>query len=140
MDTTVILGITVMILLLIIILFAAVYLSSKRIDATKRAEILNKVDELKMATGSLEGSVRRDAIVKLDNLLSKSLQLKYNNTSTCGDNLKKAKDLFSRKDYDNLWSVHKIRNNIVHNDYEISEAEAQEAYSVYKSNIIKILK
>lgn len=140
MDTTVILGITVMILLLIIILFAAVYLSSKRIDSTKRADILNKVDELKMAVGSLEGSVRRDAIVKLDNLLSKSLQLKYNNTSTCGDNLKRAKDLFPRKDYDNLWSAHKIRNNIVHNDYEISESEAEEAYKVYKSNIIKILK
>lgn len=140
MDTTVILGITVMILILIIILFAAVYLKGKRIDPSKKIEIISKVDELKVAVGSLEGSVRRDAVVKLDNLLSKSLQLKYNNTDTCGNNLKKAKDLFSRKDYDNLWNAHKIRNNIVHNDYEIEEGEAEEVYGIYRSNIIKILK
>lgn len=140
MDTTVILGITVMILILILILFAAVYLSSKRIDSSKKSEIINKIEELRLAVGSLEGSVRRDAIVKLDNLLAKSLQLKYNNTATCGDNLKKAKNLFAKKDYDNLWDAHKIRNNIVHNDYEINEEEAEEVFHIYKSNIIKILK
>ena len=135
-----ILGITVMILILIIILFAAVYLNGKRVDSTKKAEVLKKVDELMLAISSLEGSIRRDAVVKLDNLLSKALQLKYNNEDTCGDNLKRAKSLFNRDDYNRLWEVHKIRNNIVHNDYEISEKEAEEVYYVYKSNIKKILK
>lgn len=140
MDTTITLGITVMILILIIILFAAVYLGSKKIDSSKKAEIMNRLEELRLGVESLEGSVRRDAVVKLDNLLSKALQLKYGNTATCGDNLKQAKNFFPKKDYNNLWSVHKIRNNIVHDDYEIDEAEAKEVYHIYRSNIIKILK
>ena len=97
-----ILCITVMILILIIVLFAAVYLSSKRVDTTKKTEVLKKVDDLMLAISSLEGSIRRDAVVKLDNLLSKALQLKYNNEDTCGDNLKRAKSLFNRDDYNRL--------------------------------------
>ena len=140
MDTTIVLGITVMILILIILLFAAVYLGGKKIDSSKKPDILNKIEELRLAITSLEGSSRRDAVVKLDNLLSKSLQLKYNNSLTCGDNLKKAKGTFSKKEYNSLWDAHKTRNNIVHDDYEIDEKEAEEVYHIYKSSIIKILK
>mgnify|MGYP000915937584 CR=1 FL=1 len=140
MDTRIILAITVMIIILVIILFVVVNIGGRRIDISKRTEILKRLEELGLATGSLEGSTRRDAVVKLDNLLSKALQIKYNNTLSCGDNLKKAKDFFSKKDYNDLWNVHKIRNSIVHDDYEINEEEADEVFKIYKSNIIKILK
>ncbi len=140
MDTTVALGITVMIVLLIIILFVAVYLGGKRIDSTRKLEIIKRLEELELSVGSLEASVRRDAIVKVDNILSTLFQIKYNNKATCGDNLKRAKNLFPKKEYENLWKAHKIRNNIVHSDYEIEQDEAENVYSIYKSSITKILK
>lgn len=140
MDTTIVVGITLIILILVIILFVAVYFGSKKIDSSKRSEIIKRLGGLELSVSSLEVSVRRDAIVQLDNLLSKSFQMKYNNTSSCGDNLKRAKNLFPKKEYDSLWDVHKIRNNIVHSDYEIEQDDTEKAFHIYKSSIIKILK
>ena len=40
--------------------------------------------------------VRRDAIIKLDNLLSKALQVYFKNTSSCGDNLKMQVDCLEK--------------------------------------------
>lgn len=140
MDTTLILAITVVIILLLIILFSAVYINSKRINSSKVAEIRNKLEELSLSIQSVEDAIRRDGVVKLDNLLSKVLQLRYNNTLPCGENLKKTKDLFEKKEYNELWNAHKIRNNIVHNDYEISSTEAASVYKIYKSSINKLLK
>ncbi|MGI5897611.1 MAG: hypothetical protein ACOX6Q_00395 [Candidatus Dojkabacteria bacterium] len=138
METTLILTITI--LLLIAILFLVVRLNQKNISKAKTKKILKRLEELQMEALSTENSVRRDAVIKLDNLLTKALQYYYSNTLSCGENLKKAKTIFKKKEYNDLWEVHKVRNKIVHDDYDISEEEARRSYNTYKLSIVKIIR
>ncbi len=133
MDNQVI--ITVIILLLVGILFLVAYINSKKIPLRKKERILEKLEELENQTKSTEVYARRDAIIKLDNLLGKALNIRYSNDLTTGDNLKKAKKLFDKQLYQQLWDVHKIRNDIVHNDREISFPETEDMYRIYKLGI-----
>lgn len=137
MDNSLMLS--VVILVLIAILFLMVSLNKKKISVTKKKKVVEQLYDLKEGVDSNESAIRRDTITKLDNLLSKSLQLYFKNTSSCGDNLKNANKLFRKNKYNEIWEVHKVRNKIVHDNYEISKQEAQNAYDVYKFAIIKIL-
>ncbi len=139
MDTTTII-MTVFVLLLIIALFLAVSFGNKRLDKTKKEEVLKRLQELEVSIQSLDSAIRRDSVIKLDNLLTKSLQYYFNNSDTCGDNLKKSGKIFKKKELDKLWDAHKVRNLVVHDDYEVKEDEALDIYSTYKFSIRKILK
>lgn len=133
MDSQVI--ITIVILLLIGLLFLVVYINGKKIPQKKRDKIYEKLDDLESQTKSTEVYARRDAIIKLDNLLGKALNIRYSNDLTTGDNLKQAKKLYDKQLYQQLWDVHKIRNDIVHDDREISFPETEEMYRIYKLGI-----
>ena len=137
MDNPLILSI--IILVLIAILFVMVSLNKRKISVTKKRKVVEELYTLKEGVDSLESAIRRDTIIKLDNLLSKSLQLYFKNTSSCGENLKHANKLFKKKKYNDIWEVHKMRNKIVHDNYEVSQSEAQKAFGTYKFAIIKIL-
>lgn len=137
MDNSLFLPITILILIAILFVLAA--LNSRKIDITKRKRIIESVYALKNSVESDEISVRRDSIIKLDNLLSKSLQLYFKNNALCGDNLKNAKKILKKRAYNSVWEVHKLRNKIVHDDYAISQDEAKHAYEVYKINILRVL-
>jgi len=139
MDTTTII-MTVFVLLLIIALFLAVSFGNKKLDKTKKEEIIKRLKELEVNIQSFDSAIRRDSVIKLDNLLSRSLQYYFNNSDTCGDNLKKSGKIFKKKELDELWEVHKIRNIVVHDDYEVKEDEALEIFNTYKFSIQKILK
>ncbi len=138
METTLIL--TIAILLLISVLFVVVYLNQKSVSKAKTKKILRGLEELQMDAVSTENSVRRDAVIKLDNLLTKALQSYYNNALSCGDNLKRAKNIFKKNEYNDIWEAHKIRNKIVHDDKDITQEEAKQVYNTYKLSIIKIIR
>ncbi len=137
MDNTLFLPITI--LVLITILFVLVSLNKRKEDFSKRKKLIENLYSYKSGAFSEELSVRRDSIIKLDNLLSKSLQLYFKNDLLCGDNLKNAKKIFKKRAYNSLWEVHKLRNRIVHDDYAITLDQAKRAFDVYKISIIKIL-
>lgn len=133
-------ALTAIILLLIGVLFFLVYIAQKNISRGKAKKLLQRLEQLQAGALSSEMSVRRDTVIKLDNLLSKSLQYYFSNTDMCGDNLKLAKKIFRRNEYNDLWEVHKIRNKIVHDDYDISAEDSKKVYNIYKSAILKILR
>ncbi len=137
MDNSVI--ITILIVGLVIVLFVMARINSLQVPTRKREKIQKALKELDLQIQSQDLYARRDAIIRLDNLLSKALQTRYRNDSSCGDNLKNAKKLFKKEDYQKVWDVHKIRNAIVHKDEDISYDSAQEAYKVYKMAITKVL-
>lgn len=137
MDNQVV--ITIIILLLISILFILAYINSKRIPQRKKDQIYEKLEEIHIQVKSTEVYARRDAVIKLDNLLGKAFNIRYNNNNSCGDNLKIAKGLFDRKLYQRLWDAHKTRNEIVHKDRDISFSEAEDIYRIYKLGIKHIL-
>ena len=131
---------TIVILGLIAILFILVAFQRKETSKGRKKKIYDKLTDLKINIDSDEGSIRRDTIIKLDNLLTKAFQYRYSNNKSCGENLKAAKKLFRKDDYQRIWDVHKKRNKVVHSDEEISTSELEEAYKVYKFSINKILK
>jgi hypothetical protein len=137
MDNTIILTITV--LLFVTILFIMARINSTRIPEKKKEKVYSKLEEMKIQAGSDDEYARRDAIIKLDNLMSKALQIRYKNVLSAGDNLKTAKTLFRKDSYQSIWEVHKLRNEIVHNDKDIGYDEAVKAYKVYKMAINRIL-
>ncbi len=132
--------ITVIILLFVALLFLVAYANSRRIPAKKKESILTRLKELESQIKSPDDFARRDAVIKLDNLLGRSLNIIHRNNRQCGDNLKMSKKLFNKQLYQQLWDVHKLRNNIVHNDENISLSEAEEVYRIYKLGIRNILK
>lgn len=56
----------------------------------------------------------KDSLVELDKLLDYCLKNKRVKGETLGERLKNAKSLFSKSDYNSLWSAHKLRNQLVH--------------------------
>jgi uncharacterized protein YutE (UPF0331/DUF86 family) len=138
MDSHILL--TIIILTVIALLFFLAFLNTKQIPTKKKNKIYERLSLLKEQVNSEDLFARRDAIIKLDNLLNKSFQIKYKNDKSCGDNLKLSKKLFNKRNYQELWDIHKLRNEIVHKDTEVTKGQAQEAYRVYKMGINKLLK
>lgn len=132
--------ITILILILVGVLFTVAYINSKRIPERKRAKLFEKLEELEMQIKSTEIFARRDAVIRLDNLLGRAFNIRYGNNDSCGDNLKLSRKQFDKELYQKLWDVHKIRNEIVHNDRDITSVEAEEIFHIYKLGIKHILR
>ena len=132
--------ITILILICVAVLFLLASQSQRKEKQKAISRMLNSLEALKAGAASDDLARRRDTIIKLDNILSKSLQYRLSNSNLCGDNLKLIKKRFKKNEYERLWEVHKIRNRIVHDDLDITENEAQAAYKVYNMSIYRILK
>jgi hypothetical protein len=132
--------ITIIILLLICLLFFVAYINSKKVPEKKKEKIYEKLEDVRKQLDSNEVYARRDAIIKLDNLLGRALNLRYNNDKSFSENLKYSKKLFNKREYQDIWDIHKIRNEIVHEDADISSSETDRAYKIYKIAIRRVLK
>lgn len=138
MDNTLI--ITILILIAVASLFVMVGSGQKKEKQKAISRMLNSLEALKAGAYSDDLARRRDTIIKLDNILSKSLQYRLGNTKLCGDNLKLIDKRFKKNEYNTLWETHKLRNRIVHDDFDINENQAQEAYKIYNMSIHRILR
>ena len=138
MDNAVI--ITILILIAVAVLFIMVASGTRKERQKTISRMLNSLEALKAGASSDDLARRRDTVIKLDNILSKALQYRLGNTKLCGDNLKLINKRFKRTEYDKLWEAHKLRNRIVHDDLDVTESEAEEAYKIYNMSIHRILK
>jgi len=138
MDNAVI--ITILILIAVTALFIMVASGTRKERQKSISRMLNSLEALKAGASSDDLARRRDTVIKLDNILSKALQYRLGNTKLCGDNLKLINKRFKRTEYDRLWEAHKLRNRIVHDDLDVTESEAEEAYKIYNMSIHRILK
>jgi hypothetical protein len=132
--------ITIVLLVGVIILFLFASSPSRRISATRKAEMYQDFARLYNLAVSDDSSTRRDSFIKMDNILTKALQLYFSNKEPCGTNLKLAKKKFTKKQYNNIWEVHKTRNSIVHDDADVSKQESSKAFEIYKMSLIILLK
>lgn len=131
---------TTLILLIIAMLFLLSRFNLSKKSVRSKDRILATLERLGEHVSSENDFERRDTIIRLDNLLGKALGYRYNNSDSCGDNLKKAGKVFRKDTYQNLWDAHKLRNEVVHNNRSISIEETENAYHIYKLSIKKILK
>jgi uncharacterized protein YutE (UPF0331/DUF86 family) len=131
---------TILTLTLVAMIFVLSKINAKKKTGRKKERMLASLENLKEHVSSENDFERRDTIIRLDNLLAKAFNYRYSNSSSCGENLKKANKMFRKDTYQNLWDVHKLRNDVVHNNRSISKEESENAYHVYKLCIRKILK
>lgn len=137
-EYSLLLTIGTVVFLLVLFLFALY--ASRQVPIEERNLILKQLDEIKYSMALHNVSANRDGIVRLDSLLSKSLQLKHRNSLNCGENLKKSKYILSKDLYEDIWYFHKLRNQIVHENIELTNEEAVKGYSVYSRAINKLIK
>ena len=104
-----------------------------------RKDIYEKVEECqKLSKG--DASARKDAIIRMDTLLGRSLQYAGVKGETVGERLKNARNLFNRQINNDIWEAHKIRNTIVHEHREVSQSETDRAMSTLTSAIRRLVK
>lgn len=137
MNSPLILTIIILSMMLLLILFSR--LNASRSVAKRKTTILKKLEEIKIHAESENLYERKDAVIRLDNLLTKALNYKFRNTLSSGENLKQAGKFFRRDTYQSLWDAHKLRNEVVHKDYAITPSESTKAYHIYKLSILRIL-
>lgn len=131
---------TIAILTFLLILFILAFINSKGLTDRQKGNILNQLEEIKYSMAVNNAYANRDGIVRLDTLLSKTLQKLLSNGLKCGDNLKKVRNRLNKKEYDAIWSVHKLRNNIVHENIELTNQDAINAYKAYSEVITKLIR
>lgn len=129
----------------VIPLFAVVLLSIALLivgGGSKKASKKEILDGLSQCESSVtsEMSSKRDCITRLDSLLGKSLRYNGAKGENVGGMLKNVGRLFDKKTYDRIWTAHKLRNRIVHDNYSPSGKEFREALKYFKIAIRRLLK
>lgn len=112
MDISIIVVIGIVILVIVL----AAILSSSGTKSQPQWKSILKTNVYKAEANSKSSNYAevKDSLVELDKLLDFMLQSKRVSGSTLGERLKNAKNLFSKSDYNTLWSAHKLRNSLVH--------------------------
>jgi len=82
----------------------------------------------------------KEGIIKFDNLLNRALQVKGFRGQTLSERLKSSQKFFKWEDYSGVWDAHKLRNKIVHEDYNPSGAELKKSVKYFKSVIKKLIR
>jgi hypothetical protein len=131
--------ITIITLFLLLLIFFLALKSSRKIPYSVKSDIYRQLADVKVNIDANLVAANRDSLVRLDSLLSKSLQLRLRNSESCGENLKAVKHMFRRDVYENLWHFHKLRNSVVHESINVKTEEAKKAYRTYSNAIAKLL-
>ena len=115
-----------------------------RITRADKNNIVRRWKEVKKLVKSGGPSQLAQAILKADKIVDYTLKKLYPRETTNVGQYKKAEEFFKRKrDYNNLWYAHKVRNEIAHNmDFDLPHAQAVKViYKFEKSlKIIGVLK
>jgi hypothetical protein len=79
-------------------------------------------------------------IIQLDKIIEYCLQSKFNHKATLGELLKKYKKNFAKRDLDEIWKTHKIRNKIAHDiDFSTDLNVFKTTIEMQKKQIKKLL-
>lgn len=105
----------------------------------RREEIYKELGDVRRLSGS-DSSSQKFAVIRGDTVLGKALRYAGVKGETVGELLKNARNHFGRNEYEEIWKVHKLRNTLVHERYEMSNQEAIWAVSVYTSAVKHLVK
>jgi len=83
---------------------------------------------------------KKSLVIELDKILEYVLQEKFKTSLGLGKILKENKAAFSKKDLDNIWQAHKLRNLLVHNiDFEPSQEELRKTVGIFRKQLGKLV-
>jgi hypothetical protein len=88
-------------------------------------------NKVRQKLSSINSSDPKSALIELDKLLEFALQNKFNLKDSIGNILKSKANQFNKPDLNDIWTAHKIRNNLAHNiDYQASSGELNLAIKI----------
>lgn len=105
----------------------------------QRSDLLKELVEASALTKT-DSSALKIAVIQCDALLGKALTFHGVKGETVGELLKNAQGRFEDNLYEDLWQVHKLRNTLVHEKYDLGLGETKDAVSVYTSAIRRLVK
>lgn len=121
--------------LVVVIVLFIVWIKMKKGTVTRdREEMLEELKQLRLMAEK-DAASQKMAVIRCDALLGRAFAYAGVEGATLGEQLKKANKFFAKKLYEELWTAHKLRNTLVHENYDISSREAVWAVSVYTSAI-----
>jgi len=126
-------------LFVIVLLVVALAVTGTRSKSLIRKEVY---DEAKVCEELMSGddSAKKDCIIRFDTLLNKSLGAAGVRGESAGERLKNARNLFDRDSYNHLWTAHKLRNRLVHENIAMTDKEMRFAVKHFKLAIRRLLK
>jgi len=107
------------------------------ITITKQGTRQLDVEKYRMKWLAIEKQLKRDeqssyhlCILNADKLLDQALRERNTNGKTMGERMKTSKDVWSNANA--VWSAHKLRNQIAHEDVSIGYDETRRALASFK--------
>lgn len=119
--------------MLVFIALALLFFVSLKVPRQKKSNqisiskefVSNKWNEINLMMSQGGPANYKQAIFEADTLVDAVLRSKVPG-ETMGERLKKARNLFSKTTYNELWTAHKIRNKLAHEaDFEGLSSEAR---------------
>lgn len=126
-------------LVVVLLLVVTLAVTGTRSKSLIRNEVYG---EVKICEELMSGdySAKKDCIIRFDTFLNKSLGAAGVKGGSVGDKLKNAQTLFDRDSYNNLWTAHKLRNRLVHENTVVTDKEMRDAVKYFKLAIRRLLK
>jgi hypothetical protein len=126
-------------IVVIVVLVVVVLKMGTGVGKSRREELLREL-EIASELAKTDSSSQKMAVIRCDVLFGKALSFHGVKGETVGELLRNSKDQFDRNSYEDVWKVHKLRNTLVHERYELSVKETEWAVSVYTSAIRRLVK
>lgn len=104
----------VAVVIVIVILVAIIASSSSTPKSEWKVKAKSQLDLLYKSIKSNNYIEVKAALIDLDKLLDFVLKSKNINGTTLGERVKNSKSIFSKEDYNAVWTAHKLRNKLVH--------------------------
>lgn len=138
MDISII--VVIVIVLLVIALIAVISSSGTKSQPQWKSILKSNVYKAETNSRSNNYAEVKDSLVELDKLLDYLLQSRRVSGNTLGERLKNSKNMFSKSDYNTLWSAHKLRNSLVHEvgnniNINIIKSNSNAMAAIIKKNI-----
>lgn len=134
MNPLVIIVIGILLIAIFIIALIASSAGSKSTPEWKK-KVQNQIYNIEKGLQLNNHLSLKNSLIEADKLLDFTLKQKKVKGETLGERLKSAKSLFSKDDYNNIWTAHKLRNELVHEiDSKISDNHIKnQTYNLLKS-------
>lgn len=118
----------------ILLLVALMSLIQKRTVTLNRAYYQKQWQEIERLLDNEAGY--QLAVIQADRLLDRALKDWRFRGQNMGERMKTAGSLLGNQDA--VWSAHKLRNRLVHEDTKVSKRQAQKALSQFRSALKKL--
>jgi biopolymer transport protein ExbD len=128
----------IVIILMVIVVVVLLALPNKNSSSAWKATLSSSLSRAESKIYSKNYSEVKDSLIEIDKLLDYLLKNKKVNGETLGERLKNSKNIFSKKDYNEIWNAHKLRNALVHEvENQISMKQIQSASKTLLSLVKK---